>query len=140
MTYQHTYAKLFLATDGATAGQLQMPQAIIPVENTQLEDEDDSSLQPVVPTNKAAERQARRSYSRYFSYAFGFSLAVSIGIGLGLTPQDAYASDLATELAAAITSLTPYVAEAIKGIVGLGTLSFAIIFVVGVVKVIRAVL
>lgn len=138
MTTQHTYAKLYMATDGATAGQLQLPQAIIPFENTQPED--DPPSQSVVPTNKSTQRQARRAYSRYLSYALGVTFALSIAVGLGLTPQDVHATEmstLATEVAAKIEAFVP---DAIKGVIAIGGVSFAIIFVVGVVKIIRAVL
>jgi hypothetical protein len=133
MSYQHTYAKLYTADDGATSGRLQMPFDVPPSEGTQ----DDFSSQSLVPATKDVKNQSR-GYGKYFSLTFAVTFAISLGIGFGLIPQDVHAAGL--DFTATVTKLDGYVPDAITGIVSLGAVSFAIIFVVGVVKIIRAVL
>lgn len=72
-----------------------------------------------------------------------FSTKALVGSGViaaGVAPALAYATDLATEKATLLAALTPYQTDAVGAIIALGGVSFVIIFVVGVIKVMRAVL
>ncbi len=138
MSYQHTYAKLYAADDGATSGRLQMPFDVLSSQATE-DTQDDSSSKSLVPVGKVSKKQ---SLNRYGSWMFAFTFAISLTVLLGFLPQDASASpaDLATAVTDAITAITAYVPSAVKGVAGLGAVSFVIIFVVGIIKIARAVL
>ncbi len=138
MSYQHTYAKLYAADDGATSGRLQMPFDV-PSSQVTEDTQDDFSSKSLVPVGKVSKKQ---SLNRYGSWMFAFTFAISLTVLLGLLPQEAAAdpSDLAAEVTKAVAALGAYVPEAVKGVAGLGALSFVIIFVVGIIKIARAVL